>query len=76
MVSDEHLWRRSFYQHAANAAQGSMSIVGAPWRMPVTSTSVTRAAPHLGEHNDYVLGEVLGLSAQEPARLVAEKIVY
>lgn len=76
MVSDEHLWQRGFYQQVADKAQGSMSIVGAPWHMSVTSTSVTNSAPRLGEHNDYLLGEVLGLSAAERDRLVEEKIVY
>ena len=30
----------------------------------------------LGEHNDYVLGELLGLSAEQRQRLIAEKVVY
>lgn len=76
MVSDEHLWQRGFYQHVADSAQGTMSIVGAPWHMSVTPTTVANSAPRLGEHNDYVLGEVLGLSAAERARLVEQKIVY
>jgi crotonobetainyl-CoA:carnitine CoA-transferase CaiB-like acyl-CoA transferase len=35
-----------------------------------------RAAPRLGEQNDYVLGELLGLSAEQRQRLVAEKVIY
>jgi crotonobetainyl-CoA:carnitine CoA-transferase CaiB-like acyl-CoA transferase len=76
MVSDEHLWQRGFYQTVADTAQGSMSIAGAPWRMSTTSTAVTKSAPHLGEHNDYIFGEVLGLSVIERARLVADKVIY
>jgi crotonobetainyl-CoA:carnitine CoA-transferase CaiB-like acyl-CoA transferase len=34
------------------------------------------AAPRHGEHNDYVLGELLGLSESERRRLVEEKVVY
>jgi crotonobetainyl-CoA:carnitine CoA-transferase CaiB-like acyl-CoA transferase len=30
----------------------------------------------VGEHNAYVLGELLGLSAEDIARLEAEEIVY
>jgi crotonobetainyl-CoA:carnitine CoA-transferase CaiB-like acyl-CoA transferase len=44
--------------------------------MSATSTSVGRGAPLLGEHNDYVLGELLGLSDSERQRLVAAKIIY
>jgi crotonobetainyl-CoA:carnitine CoA-transferase CaiB-like acyl-CoA transferase len=34
------------------------------------------AAPVLGQHNAYVYQELLGLSAAEVARLVAEQIIY
>jgi crotonobetainyl-CoA:carnitine CoA-transferase CaiB-like acyl-CoA transferase len=76
LVSDEHLWRRGFYSHVTDNKQRSIPIVGAPWRMSVTSPSIKRAAPLLGEHNDYVLGELLGLSAEERQRLITQKIVY
>jgi crotonobetainyl-CoA:carnitine CoA-transferase CaiB-like acyl-CoA transferase len=76
LVSDEHLWRREFYQHATDAAQRSIPIVGPPWRLSVTSGGPMRAAPRLGEHNDYVLGELLGLSAEERQRLIEAQIVY
>ena len=76
LVSSEHLWRRGFYQHVTDPVRGEVPIVGAPWRMSLTPPSVAHAAPRLGEHNDYVLGELLGLSAAERERLVAEKIVH
>jgi len=76
LVSSDHLWRRGFFQHVSDPVRGEMSITGAPWRLSVTPAKVTRSAPRLGEHNDYVFGELLGLSAAERERLVAEKIVY
>jgi crotonobetainyl-CoA:carnitine CoA-transferase CaiB-like acyl-CoA transferase len=36
-----------------------------PWQFSRTPMSVERAAPLLGEHNAYVLGELLGLSTSE-----------
>jgi crotonobetainyl-CoA:carnitine CoA-transferase CaiB-like acyl-CoA transferase len=44
--------------------------------MSATPAAVHRAAPLLGEHNDYVLGELLGLSAGERQRLIEAKVVY
>jgi crotonobetainyl-CoA:carnitine CoA-transferase CaiB-like acyl-CoA transferase len=76
LISDEQLWQRGFYHPVTDSAQREMPIVGAPWRMSVTSPSVAHAAPRLGEHNDYVLGELLGLSESERRRLVEEKVVY
>jgi crotonobetainyl-CoA:carnitine CoA-transferase CaiB-like acyl-CoA transferase len=76
LVADEQLWRHGFYQQVTDSAGQQSPTTGAPWRMSVTPTGFTRAAPTLGEHNDYVLGELLGLSASERERLKAEKVVY
>jgi crotonobetainyl-CoA:carnitine CoA-transferase CaiB-like acyl-CoA transferase len=76
LVSDEHLWERGFYPHVRDGKDRSIPIVGAPWRLSATPAAVHRAAPLLGEHNDYVLGELLGLSPSERQRLIAQKIVY
>jgi len=76
LVSDETLWAREFYSHVTGRAQRSIPIVGAPWRMSVTPAGIERCAPNLGEHNDYVLGELLGLSIEERRRLTADKVIY
>jgi crotonobetainyl-CoA:carnitine CoA-transferase CaiB-like acyl-CoA transferase len=76
LVSSEHLWGRGFYRHVTDPVRGEVPVVGAPWRMSLTPPSVSHAAPRLGEHNDYVLGELLGLSPAERERLVADKIVH
>jgi benzylsuccinate CoA-transferase BbsF subunit len=76
LVSDETLWQRQFYCHVTDRKERSIPIVGAPWRMPATPFPVDRAAPYLGEQNDYVFGELLGLSAAERQRLVADKVIY
>ena len=76
LVSDEHLWQRGFYAPVTDSEQRSTAIVGAPWHMSVTPPAIERAAPRLGEQNDYVLGELLGLSAAERQRLIDAKIVY
>jgi crotonobetainyl-CoA:carnitine CoA-transferase CaiB-like acyl-CoA transferase len=76
LVSDETLWQREFYGHVTDRMQRSIPIVGAPWRMSATPPSIGRAAPRLGEQNDYVLGELLGLSTEQRQRLAAEKVIY
>jgi crotonobetainyl-CoA:carnitine CoA-transferase CaiB-like acyl-CoA transferase len=43
--------------------------------MDGTEPHVT-AAPVLGQHNDYVFGELLGMSKEEIERLVKEQIIY
>jgi len=76
LVTEEILWQRGFYSYVTDRQQRSIPIVGAPWRMSRTPPSIERAAPLLGEHNEYVLGELLGLSAEERQRLIAEKVIY
>jgi crotonobetainyl-CoA:carnitine CoA-transferase CaiB-like acyl-CoA transferase len=76
LVGDEHLWERGFYTHVTDSKHRSIPIVGAPWRMSATPPSIHRAAPLLGEHNDYVLGELLGLSTGERQRLIEKKVIY
>jgi benzylsuccinate CoA-transferase BbsF subunit len=76
MVADEHLWQRGFYTHVVDGKNRSLATLGGPWRLSATPASVHRAAPILGEHNDYVLGDLLGLSASERQRLVASKVIY
>ena len=43
---------------------------------PPTWHWIDEPAPLLGQHNDYVLGEILGLSKDEIARLEEEQSVY
>jgi crotonobetainyl-CoA:carnitine CoA-transferase CaiB-like acyl-CoA transferase len=76
LVSDEHLWQRGFYRYVTDSKQRSIAIVGAPWHMSVTTPTIDRAAPLLGEHNDYVFGTLLGLSLEERQRLAARKVIY
>ena len=45
-----------------------------PWTMSRAPQPAQRA-PLMGEHNGYVLGELLGLSEQEIAELEDEKVI-
>jgi len=54
---------------------GDFRMVGIPFRMNGTPSSIRRPPPLLGEHTDEVLGEELGLSAARIAQLRAEKVI-
>jgi len=43
---------------------GELELVAAPWKMGGCEMAIERA-PLLGEHNDHVLRELLGLSQAE-----------
>jgi len=76
LVSDESLWRRGFFPSVTDQHHRTTTVIGAPWRFSVTPAVIGRAAPTLGQDNDYVLGELLGLTAAERQRLIDEKVVY
>jgi crotonobetainyl-CoA:carnitine CoA-transferase CaiB-like acyl-CoA transferase len=44
---------------------GRVRVDGLPFHLSGTDWQIRRAAPCLGEHNDYVFGELLGLDADE-----------
>jgi crotonobetainyl-CoA:carnitine CoA-transferase CaiB-like acyl-CoA transferase len=48
---------------------GVRQVVGAPWRFGRDRVGVRSPAPLLGQHNDYVLSEILGLAPDEIERL-------
>jgi crotonobetainyl-CoA:carnitine CoA-transferase CaiB-like acyl-CoA transferase len=59
VISDEMLWDREFYRFVTDHREGQRPVLAAPWRMSVAPAQISRGAPDLGEHNDYVLHEIL-----------------
>lgn len=68
LVSDQGLWARGFFHEVTDSAGQARTIVGPSWKMS-RGADICDAAPRLGEHNGYVLGEILGLSAAEQRKL-------
>jgi len=68
LVADSLLWSRDFYRQVSDAAGESKTTLGPSWNMS-RAASVSRAAPRLGEHNAYVLGDLLGRTAEEQQAL-------
>jgi benzylsuccinate CoA-transferase BbsF subunit len=54
---------------------GQVRVDGVPVHLSETDWTISRGAPLLGEHNDQVYGELLGLSAEERGVLAAEGIL-
>jgi len=76
VAEDPHLAARGFLEAVNHPRLGLRRVVGAPWRFDAQRIGVRRAAPLLGEHNDYVLGSILGLPADEIERLVEQGVVH
>jgi crotonobetainyl-CoA:carnitine CoA-transferase CaiB-like acyl-CoA transferase len=72
---DPHLEARGFWDVVQHPEVGLYRQVTTPWRLAKSPRQTTQPAPGLGEHNQYVLGELLGLSAQEMAALAEQGII-
>ena len=54
---------------------GRRLLAGPPWRFSKTPASIRQPAPLLGQHNHYVLNELLGMSEEEIQRLEQEGVI-
>jgi benzylsuccinate CoA-transferase BbsF subunit len=64
---DEQLRHRGFYTQAEHPQLGTVRFDGFPAIFTGPGFAVERSAPSLGQHNDYVFKDLLGLSADELA---------
>ena len=77
MVSkDPHIKERDLFGEIEHPELGNRLVVGPPWRLSATPAKVRRSAPLLGEYNQYVLGELLGMAQSEIDQLIEEQVVY
>jgi crotonobetainyl-CoA:carnitine CoA-transferase CaiB-like acyl-CoA transferase len=75
LAEDPHLNERGFFVEKEHPEVGVRKHAGMPWRMSETPCEVWRAAPTIGQDNDYVYGEVLGFSSAQIADLVEREII-
>ncbi|PEQ11517.1 CoA transferase [Novosphingobium sp. PC22D] len=75
LCGDGFLWGREAFRMVSDHRQGSRPIIGPSWRISPDGPEVARGAPLLGEHNEYVYREMLGLSEAEMDDLVARKVI-
>lgn len=73
---DPQLKARGFFARVDLPEGGFTRVPGAPMRMGLTPAEIRTPAPEVGEDNDYVLGQLLGLGDAERAALVAEGAVW
>ena len=75
LLEDPHLNARGFWVNDRHPEVGERIIQGVTWKMSATPGGVERPAPCQGEHNDYVFGELMGLSSPERQRLEASGVI-
>jgi crotonobetainyl-CoA:carnitine CoA-transferase CaiB-like acyl-CoA transferase len=73
--ADPHLRARGFFHTIDQPVLGALEYPGLTIHLSDTPGAIRRHAPMLGQDNAYVLGELLGLSAAEIARLAEDGVL-
>jgi len=76
VAEDPHLKEREFFVETNHPIMGKLPYARLPWRINNTPEGYYNYAPLLGEHNEYVFGELLGLSKEDITQLVEEKVIH
>ncbi len=75
VVEDPHFAARGFFEKVDHAEAGVHTHLGMPWKLARTPGRVRTFAPNLGQHNAYVLRELLGVSESEFSLLEARDVI-
>jgi crotonobetainyl-CoA:carnitine CoA-transferase CaiB-like acyl-CoA transferase len=75
LYSDPHLKERNVSCTVVHPNIGKRVALAPPWKFSATPARVKHCGPLLGEHTEYVLGELLGMSEDEVAALKEEGVL-
>ncbi|MBM2824509.1 MAG: frc 9, partial [Dehalococcoidales bacterium] len=76
IYEDPQLIARGHFWQPDEPGMEPYTFEDTPARLSKTPARYQRHFPMMGEHNDYVLNGLLGLSPEEIKRLVKDKIVF
>jgi crotonobetainyl-CoA:carnitine CoA-transferase CaiB-like acyl-CoA transferase len=76
LAADEHLKARGYHQYLDHPETGRSAYDGAPFVLTKTPGTLRSPAPLLGQDNEYVCKEILGLTDDEIADALVEQALY
>ncbi len=74
-ANDPQFKERGFWP-PLETKNGETHVTGIPFKLSSTPGRVRTLGPEVGENNDYILGELLGLSKAERDALIAEEAIW
>jgi len=76
LATNPHLQSRGYLVQKEHPEVGKRIHAGIPWQMSGTPCEVQVAAPLRGQHTDYVLRDILGMSEAEIHKLREGQVLY
>jgi len=73
---DPHFEKRKNIVNVEHPVTGVDFVPNVVCKLSETPGKIRRSAPLLGEHNDYVFGELLGYPKNEMKRLIEENVIF
>ncbi|HYD49466.1 MAG TPA: CoA transferase [Terriglobales bacterium] len=75
LVEDPHVRAREMVVEMDHAKLGKVPVTGIALKLSESPGTIDRLGPDLGEHNEEIYGEMLGLSASELEQLKNEGVI-
>ncbi len=74
--ADEHMKARGYYVYLDHPEAGRTAYDGPPFRLSKTPGTLRSPAPLLGQHNEHVCKEILGMTDEQIAEALVEQALY
>ena len=78
LLADPHFKARGYFEaveHPPETGLGRREYISRGWRLSKNDLSIVKPASQLGEQNDYVLRQLLGLTEAEVRSLEREELI-
>ena len=75
LLANPQATARGYFVELEHAEVGKRRHLGIPWKMSRTPCEIRRPAPLFGQDTDYVLSEIVGLSADQIATLRTKEVL-
>lgn len=73
---DEHMRQRGYYVYLDHPETGRSAYDGPPFRLTKSPGVLRSPAPLLGQHNEHVCKEILGMTDEQIAEALIEQALY
>ena len=75
LLKDSHIRDRGYWQEIDHPVTGKLTYPGSPFIMPESPWAIRSPAPLLGQHNQEVLGDMLGYAKEDLVRLRQAEVI-
>lgn len=75
VIEDSHFAARGFFEEVDHEDIGVHTHLSAPWKFSETPVRVRLFAPGLGQHNQHILGEMLGVTQSEIESMERKNVI-